>query len=91
MSSAETTSMRGLRELPAWQALSEHFKKLEPVHLRDLFAQDPARGERFTAEGAGLFLDFSKNRITEETVDLLVQLAEQAGLSERTQARRCIR
>jgi glucose-6-phosphate isomerase len=66
--------------LPAWQALDDHHRQLSALHLRDLFADDPRRGERFTAEGGGLFLDYSKHRVTDETLRLLVQLAEQADL-----------
>ncbi len=76
----------GLRDLPAWGELIRHHRELAPAHLRELFASDPTRGERLTAEGAGLHLDYSKNRITDETVRLLVDLAEQSGLSERTEA-----
>jgi glucose-6-phosphate isomerase len=75
-----------LRERPAWSALGKHFDEISPRHLRELFDEDPARGERFTAEGAGLFLDYSKNRVTEETVSLLVALAEQSQLTQRTAA-----
>jgi glucose-6-phosphate isomerase len=75
-----------LRERPAWAALGEHHRELERVHLRELFASDPARGERMTAEGAGLYLDYSKNRITQETLALLLALAEQSGLPQRTRA-----
>ncbi len=78
--------MPPLRERPAWAALGEHHRELERVHLRELFAADPTRGERMTAEGAGLYLDYSKNRITEETLALLLALAEQSGLGERTRA-----
>jgi len=75
-----------LRERPAWGALERHHAELRERHLRDLFAADPARGERLAAEGAGLYLDYSKNRITGETVRLLVLLAEESGLRERTEA-----
>ncbi len=81
-----TTTMIPLRTRPAWRALETHYEELDKVHLRDLFAGDPGRGERLTAEGAGLYLDYSKNRITDETVALLLQLAEESGLSERTEA-----
>jgi glucose-6-phosphate isomerase len=64
----------------AWQALGQHFTKAKTLHLRDLFAQDPQRGERMTAEAAGLFLDYSKNRVTGETLQLLMQLAGEANL-----------
>ena len=62
-------------ERPAWKALDTHYRDVSTLHLRDLFAGDPKRGERFTAEAAGLYLDYSKNRITEETIALLLQLA----------------
>ncbi len=81
-----TTSIPKLRDRPAWKALEQHYEDLDGRHLRDLFAADGARGERLTAEGAGLFLDYSKNRITDETVKLLMALAEQSGLAERTEA-----
>jgi glucose-6-phosphate isomerase len=75
-----------LRERPAWSALGKHFDEVRSRHLRELFAEDDERGERFTAKGAGLFLDYSKNRITQETVSLLVALAEQSQLAQRTAA-----
>ncbi|MFZ1994447.1 MAG: glucose-6-phosphate isomerase [Solirubrobacteraceae bacterium] len=81
-----TTSIPPLRERRAWSALQQHHDEIGDRHLRDLFAEDEARGERLTAEGAGLFLDYSKNRVTDETLKLLVELAEQSGLAERTQA-----
>jgi glucose-6-phosphate isomerase len=64
----------------AWKALSKHYEAIERLHLRDLFARDPGRGERMAAEGAGLFLDYSKNRITDRTIELLIELAEESGL-----------
>src|ERR1700759_821345 len=70
----------------AWQALETHHTRIEPLHLRQLFAQDPARAERFSATGAGLFLDYSKNRITAETLSLLLGLAEAAGVATRCDA-----
>ncbi len=75
-----------LREQAAWKALEQHHAALRDVHLRDLFAEDPTRGERLAAEGAGLYLDYSKNRVTDETIRLLLQLAEESGLAERTDA-----
>jgi glucose-6-phosphate isomerase len=72
-----------LTKRPAWKALAAHYKKIKALHLRELFADDPARGERLTAEGAGLFLDYAKNRVTDETMGLLVRLAEESGLRER--------
>ena len=70
-------------ERPAWKALEAHYKKIRKLHLRKLFAEDPTRGERFTAEAAGLYLDYSKNRITDETLKLLLQLAVESGLHAR--------
>jgi glucose-6-phosphate isomerase len=72
--------------MTAWKALAAHHKKNKDTHLRKLFAADPKRGERFTAEAAGLFLDYSKNRITAETLRLLIRLAREAGLRERMEA-----
>ena len=75
-----------LTERPAWRALRAHYEHIKAEHLRDLFADDPMRGQRMTREAAGLYLDFSKNRITDETVRLLVELAETCNLRERIQA-----
>ena len=75
-----------LRQRPAWKALERHHEEIGGVHLRELFAADPTRGERLAAEGAGLYLDYSKNRITDETLTLLVRLAEESGLAERIEA-----
>ena len=75
-----------LRARPAWTALERHYEEIRDVHLRELFAADPTRGERLAAEGAGLYLDYSKNRVTDETLGLLRELAEQSGLAERTEA-----
>jgi glucose-6-phosphate isomerase len=71
---------------PAWAALQAHYEDIRSRHLRDMFAGDPTRGERLVAEAAGLYLDYSKNRITDETVRLLVQLAEESGLLENIEA-----
>jgi len=70
----------------AWKALTDHYQKVRELHLRTLFAEDPRRGERFTAEAVGLYLDYSKHRITEETLRLLLQLAEESGLRTRIDA-----
>ena len=75
-----------LKESVAWGALGAHYERIKGIHLRQLFAEDPNRGPRFTAEAAGLYLDFSKNRITDETVRLLVQLARDRGVEERRDA-----
>ena len=72
-----------LRQRPAWKALEQHYAEISPQHLRDLFAADPGRGERLTAEAAGLYLDYSKNRVTDETMALLVQLAQECGVEQR--------
>ena len=68
---------------PAWKALAAHYSSIEKKHLRQLFADDPDRGERLTLDAVGLFLDYSKNRLTDETLRLLVQLASESGLAER--------
>src|SRR5260370_1547528 len=78
--------MTQLTARPAWKALEIHYQKIKTVQLRNLFAEDPRRGERFTAEAAGIFLDYSKNRLTEETLKLLLQLAEDCGLQARRDA-----
>jgi len=75
-----------LRERKAWQALERHYAEISGAHLRDLFAADPGRGERLTAEAAGIYLDYSKNRITDETVALLIELAEESGVPQRRDA-----
>ena len=75
-----------LTQRKAWKALQSHYKKVRDLHLRDLFAQDPERGERFTAEAVGLFLDYSKNRITDKTLKLLIRLAEESRLESRIDA-----
>jgi glucose-6-phosphate isomerase len=77
---SSTIDVPPLKQRRAWAELLAHHEQLAPQHLRDLFATDASRGERLTAQGAGLFLDYSKNRITDETIDLLVALAEQSGL-----------
>jgi glucose-6-phosphate isomerase len=86
MSHSATTSVPTLRNRPAWDAISRHHDEMQALHLRELFARDETRGERLVAEGAGLFLDYSKNRISDETLKLLVALADQSGLAERTAA-----
>src|SRR5262245_26446375 len=78
-----STDLAPLTQRPAWQALAAHYQQIKDVHLRALFADDPRRGERLALEAAGLYLDYSKNRITDETLGLLMRLAEEAGLRER--------
>jgi glucose-6-phosphate isomerase len=75
--------IKPLTKRKAWKALQAHHKKTYNLHLRELFAQDPRRGERMTAEAVGITLDYSKNRVTEETIELLVQLAEESGLRDK--------
>jgi glucose-6-phosphate isomerase len=75
-----------LTKRKAWKALQAHYKTVRGIHLRTLFAEDPARGVRLAMEAAGIFLDYSKNRITDETIQLLVQLAEESGLRSRIDA-----
>ena len=81
-----SASLAPLTRRPEWAALKEHYQKIQPVHLRELFAADPTRGERLTAEAVGIYLDYSKHRITDETLDLLIQLAEASGLREHIDA-----
>jgi glucose-6-phosphate isomerase len=78
-----------LRERKAWQALERHHGEIAGRHLRELFAADPGRGERLTAEAAGIYLDYSKNRVTDETMRLLVELASESGVAERRDAMFC--
>src|SRR5262245_8695912 len=73
-------------ERQSWRALGSHYTKVSKLHLRELFEEDPERGERMTAEAVGLFLDYSKNRITDETLELLFRVAEEAGLQSRIDA-----
>jgi len=80
------SSVKPLAQRPAWKALAGHHKKISKLHLRELFAADKQRGERMTAGAAGLFLDYSKNRITDETLKLLLKLAEESGLKPRIKA-----
>jgi glucose-6-phosphate isomerase len=86
MSTGETPSIPELRQLPAWKALTEHYEQIHGTHLRELFDRDADRGERLTADGAGLFLDYSKNRVTHETLRLLLELADQVDLAGRREA-----
>ncbi len=78
--------MTALTATPAWQALKDHHARVKDVHLRTFFADDPDRAARFSVEGAGLFLDYSKNRITAETLKLLLQLAQERGVAKRRDA-----
>jgi len=81
-----TATFAPLNQREAWRALAAHYPKVGELHLRKLFAEDPNRGERMTAEAVGIYLDYSKNRITDETVRLLLQLAEESGLRSRIDA-----
>jgi glucose-6-phosphate isomerase len=81
-----TTNIKLLTQRPAWKALAAHHKKIQKLHLRKLFADDPKRGERLTVETVGLYLDYSKNRITDRTLKLLLQLAGESGLREKIAA-----
>ena len=78
--------VRPLADRPTWQALRRHYDEMRNVHLRTLFADDPKRGERYTAEAAGLYLDYAKHRVTDETIRLLLALAEESGLRPRIEA-----
>ncbi len=79
-------AIKPLAKRKAWNALKAHYKKLKPLHLRELFAADSKRGEKFALEAAGIYLDYSKNRITDKTLKLLVELAKESGLRERIDA-----
>ncbi|PKW16374.1 glucose-6-phosphate isomerase [Saccharopolyspora spinosa] len=79
-------SITPLRQQPSWKALEQHHAEIGTVHLRELFAQDPGRGERLCAEAAGLYLDYAKNRVTGETMRLLCELARECGVEERRDA-----
>jgi glucose-6-phosphate isomerase len=81
-----TINITPLTKLAAWQALEAHYPKIRELHLRKLFADDPRRGERMTAEAIGIYFDYSKHRITDETLKLLLQLAEESGLRARIDA-----
>jgi glucose-6-phosphate isomerase len=81
-----TNNIKPLTQRPAWKALAAHHKQIQKLHLRKLFADDPKRGEKLTASAAGLFLDYSKNRVTEKTLKLLLQLADEAGLRAKIDA-----
>jgi glucose-6-phosphate isomerase len=81
-----TSGIPPLTARPAWKALAAHHEQVQDLHLRQLFANDPKRGERLTAEAVGLFLDYSKNRVTDETLGLLLKLAEESGLRARIDA-----
>ncbi len=81
-----TTGMATLTGRPAWKALEAHYQRVRELHLRKLFGDDPGRGERMTTEAVGLYLDYSKNRLTDETLQLLLQLAEESGLRARIDA-----
>jgi glucose-6-phosphate isomerase len=81
-----STDLAPLTQRPAWQALAAHYQRIKDVHLRALFAEDHQRGERLVVEAVGLYLDYSKNRVTGETLGLLVRLAEETGLRERIDA-----
>jgi glucose-6-phosphate isomerase len=83
---ATTTRTASLRKSAAWLALETHAEKVRHVHLRELFADDADRGERLALEAEGIYLDYSKNRITDETIRLLIQLAEERGVAERRDA-----
>jgi glucose-6-phosphate isomerase len=74
------------RKVTAWKALEKHYKRVSKLHLRDLFAKDPKRAQRMTVEAAGLYFDYSKNRVTDETLRLLIKLATESGLAERIEA-----
>jgi glucose-6-phosphate isomerase len=86
MSTATAAPTTPLTQLSAWKSLTAHYEKIHSQHLRDLFAKDPDRGTRLIAEAEGIYLDYSKHRITDETLKLLLKLAEESGLKARIDA-----
>src|SRR5438034_4245377 len=84
--SMTTATTASLRQRPAFRALAGHYDEIAPIHLRELFAADPERGARLTAEAPGLYLDYSKNRVTDETLRLLLDLAAETGVADRSDA-----
>src|SRR5690349_914132 len=81
-----TTSVTPLKQRPAWKALEAHYEQVKNVHLHQLFAEDAERFKRLTTEALGIYYDYSKNRVTNETLKLLLQLAQESGVSERIKA-----
>ena len=77
------STTRPLTKRPAWKALQAHYQQIRLLHLRQLFADDPLRGEQFVVDASGIYLDYSKNRITDETIRLLIKLADECGLRKR--------
>src|SRR5271154_3339720 len=83
---AQASAKQPTSNQAAWKALASHYREISKLHLRQLFADDPKRGERMAIEAVGLYLDYSKNRVTDETLRLLLELAEESGLSARIDA-----
>src|ERR1035441_4066912 len=84
--STKGPAIEGLTKLKAWAALEAHYEKIQNLHLRSLFVDDPGRGDRLTLDSIGIFLDYSKNRVTDETIKLLIDLAVESGLKARIDA-----
>jgi glucose-6-phosphate isomerase len=80
------SNLKPLTQRAAWKALATHHKQIQKLHLRKLFADDAKRGPKFSVEAAGLFLDYSKNRITDKTLKLLLQLADESGVRAKINA-----
>src|SRR5215467_11182477 len=81
-----SSNLTPLIQRPSWQKLEDHYQKIQDMHLRTLFADDPHRGARFALEAVGIYLDYSKNRVTDETIRLLLELAASSGLRDRIDA-----
>ena len=86
MAEQTVTGQVGLTETSAWHALEAHYQTVKETHLKQLFADDPKRGETLAIEGAGLYLDYSKNRVTGQTMQLLLELARERGVERRRDA-----
>src|SRR3954465_7224861 len=86
MKASGKAASRKTKEPAVWKTLTTHYKKISKLHLRELFAKDPKRGARMSTEAVGLYLDYSKNRVTDETLKLLIKLADQSGLKARIKA-----
>ena len=82
----KNSTTQSLTKRPAWKSLQSHYQQIKDIHLRQLFADDPQRGERFVIDSPDIYLDYSKNRVSDETIQLLIKLADECGLRDRINA-----